>query len=89
MRNHFAKTTVMSCLRKVREKSVNFTRFVDRPPVDEVGEMGSGLRKYRQIFVATRPNIRIILLHGDLSHLMASFAQNCYFPCFFVLFRDT
>ena len=51
---------------EVREKPVNFTRFVDRPPGDEVGDMGSGLRKCRQIFVATRPKTRIILLHNEL-----------------------
>ena len=51
---------------EVREKPVNFTRFVDRPPGDEVGDMGSGLRKCRQIFVATSPNIRITLLRSEL-----------------------
>ena len=30
---------------EVREKPVSFTRFVDRPPGDEVGDMGSGLHK--------------------------------------------
>ena len=50
---------------EVREKPVNFTRFVDRLPGDEVGDISSGLRKC-QIFVATRLNIRIIPLHNEL-----------------------
>ena len=51
---------------EVREKPVNFTRFVDRMPGDEVGDMDRGLRKCLQIFVATRPNIRMILSYNGL-----------------------
>ena len=52
---------------EVREKPVNFNRLGGHPPGDEVGDMESGLRNCRQILVLTRPNIRIILLHTNLT----------------------
>ena len=52
--------------RLISETPVSFTRLVDRPPGDEVGDMDSGLGKFHQIFVATRLSIRIILLHSEL-----------------------
>ena len=45
MRNHFAKNCRDVMPSEVRENPVNFIRFVDRPPGDEVGDMGSGVRK--------------------------------------------
>ena len=52
--------------RLISETPVSFTRFVDHPPGDEVGDMGSGLRNFFQIFIATRLYTRIILLHSEL-----------------------